>query len=424
MLFKKRLVEQQLNYWEEYSYMKAITSDWSSNYIKTAISNISKINGLVIKDRNFDVEKGTINLKIEYNSEEFDVGIFSGNINVPDFYFGKFYFSDIEKEKILNAKQAITIFMKYSKNYDVCYHLQLKICASVAPDMVGLLDESAEKLLPTRWVLEAASIETPPNPKSIFNVHAVQGNNGKVWLHTHGLSRCGVPELEILESSEANSRNHYYLIATYAVFILDKYKKSENIDRGFFIGRLENGLPVVATSISWTRGIYEYKKLDLGGLKDRENSHNTRSNIIFLYANEKDEEKNILSKVSIYDEVWGENPIFYFSNEETARMKSLAMERFNFVQQEFKNKDNTILIKIGLPVKNGDSDSFEHIWFELLEFKGKKFKAKLTQDPYDVPDMHTGDEAWFTISDVTDWIIYTKKFPVTPDDVYLLEADK
>lgn len=423
MIFKKRAVEHELNYWEEYSYMEVITSDWSSNYIKTAINNISKIKDLDVKDRNFDVESGTINLKIEYRNESFDIGIFSGTINVPDFYFGKFYFSEFDKEKILNSKQAITVFMKYNKNYDVCYHLQLKICASIAPDMVGLLDESAEKLLPAKWVLEAAEIETPPNPKSIFNVHAVQGNDGKVWLHTHGLARCGVPELEIVESSEVNSRNHYYLIATYAVYILDKYKKGESIEGGLFLGRLENGFPIVATSVSWTKGIKEYKKLDLGGLKDRENSHNTRSNIIFLYANEKDEEKNVLSKVSIYDEVWGDNPIFYFSNEETARMKSLAMERFSFVKEEFKNKDNTILIKIGLPIKNGDSDSYEHIWFELLEFKGNKFKAKLTQEPYDVSDIHTGDEKWFTVNDVTDWIIYTKRFPVTPDDVYLLSID-
>jgi len=32
-------------------------------------------------------------------------------------------------------------------------------------------------------------------------------------------------------------------------------------------------------------------------------------------------------------------------------MKELAMERFNYVKDAFKNKNNTILIKIGLPLE-------------------------------------------------------------------------
>ena len=117
--------------------------------------------------------------------------------------------------------------------------------------------------------------------------------------------------------------------------------------------------------------------------------------------------------------MWGENPLFFFSDEETKRMKDLAKERFSYIQKEAQNKENVILLKIGLPLK--EKGKFEHIWFELLEMKENKFKAKLTQEPYDVPDMHTGDEAWFTLKDVTDWVIYTKDFAVSPNNAYLLE---
>lgn len=426
MFFKKKLVQAPLNYWEEFSYMLVITSDWSSNYIKTAISNISNMSDVIVKDRNFDVESGTVNLKLEYRDEIYEVGLFAGNINVPDFYFGNYRFTDSEKEKILNAKQCVTIFMKYNNSYDVCYHFQLKLAACVAPDMVGLLDESAEKLLPARWVIEAAKAKTSPNPKNMFNVHAVQGLNNNVWLHTHGLARFGVPELEILESDSKNSENHYHLILTYALYILDKHKKNEALDDGAYIGRLINGNPVVVTSVNWIKGIAQYKKLDLGGDKDRKNGHNTSSNVIFLYTSEEDEKKQKLSKVSIYDNLWGDNPIFFISDEETFRMKEIAMERFSYVKKEFLNNKNHVLIKIGLPLNKGGDDTsqnFEHIWFDLLEFKGNKFKAKLTQEPYDVPNLHTGDEMWFTVKDVTDWIIYTEKFSVTPDDIYLLDND-
>ena len=116
--------------------------------------------------------------------------------------------------------------------------------------------------------------------------------------------------------------------------------------------------------------------------------------------------------------------LFFFSDEETKRMKSVAIERFNYVKSEFKKlKDKeTILLKIGLPLK--EKGKFEHIWFELLEFKGTKFKARLTQEPYYFPDIHTGFESWYTVDDLTDWIIYKEDMTITPDNVYLLDKKK
>lgn len=423
MFFKKKLVESPLNYWEEYSYMRIVISASSTEYIKKAISLISKIKEIKVKEKNFDVERGIVSLKLKYQSDEYEVGIYPDNISIPEFYFNSsFYFSEQEKESIKSAGECITIFMKYNSSYDVCYHLQLILATTIAPDMVALLDESAEKLLPTKWVIETANAKTLPNPKSLFNVHAVCSKDKKVWLHTHGLCRCGIPELEILDSDQKNSNNHYNLITTYAVYLLDKHKKNENIEKGSYIGRLIDGTPVVATSVNWTKGIEEYKKLDLGGVKDRKGGHNTNTNIIFLYTSEKDETNNKLSKVSTYDSLWGENPIFFISDEETLRMKMLAMERFSCINKAFKDKDNNILIKVGLPVKEEEGlGGFEHIWFELLEIKGNKFKARLTQEPYSDCDLHTGDEASFTVDDVTDWIIYTKKYAITPNDTYLLD---
>ena len=75
---------------------------------------------------------------------------------------------------------------------------------------------------------------------------------------------------------------------------------------------------------------------------------------------------------------------------------------------------------MGLEVPNG---GYEHIWFELLEFKGSKFKVRLTQEPYYFPDIHEGYEAWYKINDLTDWIIYTKKATVTPDNAYILDKE-
>lgn len=309
--------------------------------------------------------------------------------------------------------------MEFKNNVKKAYHLQLKICVALVPDFIGLMDESAEKMLPAKWVKMTSASKVLPSFENLFTVQAVAGEDKKVWLHTHGLNRCGVTELEILESDEKNYHNHYNLLNTYAMYIVDKKEEFEPRNNGAYIGCLIDGTPVVATCISWAKGILEYPNLDLGSIKDCQNAHNSKTSIVFLYCSEENEKKHILNKVSVYDNLWGENPIFFISNEETAHMRSLAQERYNYIEEAFKDKDNKVLIKIGLPLK--EEGQFEHIWFELLEMKDNKFKARLTQEPYNVDNMHTNDEAWFTKEDITDWIIYTKKYSISPENAYLLE---
>jgi len=423
MFFKKKekeLKEAPLYYWEEKSYMSVVLKDEETDILKDSLDRIKKISGLKILESKFSIENGAINLKVSYYDIGYEVGIFGGEINIPQYYLNSnMLFKDEEKKAILAARKSVTIFMKFGTDALNAYHLQIKLAAALVPDMLGLLDESAEKVLPAKWVLMAAGSKVLPNPIELFSVQAVSLDNGEVWLHTHGLCRCGIAELEILQSNTKNYEEHYNLISSYAVYLLDKHRKQEKIVGGVYIGILINNNPIVVTSISWTKALSLYEKLALGGLADRKNNHNSRSEVIFLYKSEEDEKNNVLSKVNIYDEWWGKNPIFFISDEETARMKLLAIERFAYLQEAFLDKENKVLLKIGVPLEQ--KGKFEHIWFELLEIKGKKFRAKLTQEPYNIPNMHTGDEATYTIDDITDWIVYTKEFRVTPDTAFLLQ---
>lgn len=419
LIMKKKLIEKPLEYWEEKSYMMVVPPAEDEDILKKSIERLSSSKDFKVKEIDYEIN-GIITVKVKYEKEDYEVGFYTGGLSVPEYYLYKnFLFTEEEKEALLNAHQAITVFMEFGKNAKKSFQLQLKIAVALIPDLIGVLDESAEKMLPAKWVNMISSSNVLPSSRDLFTVQAVQGKHDKVWLHTHGLCRCGITELEVLESDKTHYEQHYNLISTYAMYLIDKQEYFEPRYNGAYIGRLINGYPVVVTCAPWTDGILEYKKAKLGNIKDRENGHNTKTSIIFLYTSEEEENNRILKKVSLYDELWGENPIFFYSDAETDRMRDLARERFAFVKENFKNKDNTILIKIGLPLK--EKGKFEHIWFELLEIKGNKFKCKLTQEPYDIPDIHTGYEAWYTLDDVTDWIIYTKDFAVSPSNAYLLE---
>lgn len=424
-LFKRKkeetkLQEAPLGYWEKAPYMMAIPDDNDYEFLPNEIiGKIKDMEDVTFESDYFDKKTNVLYVKLKYHDEDYEIGFFSGGLELPDMYINpSFYFSEEEIKKLHDAKVALTIFMEFKKNAKESFHLQLKIATTVVPNLIGLIDESAERLLPAKWAIIAANSKVTPGPSDMYNIHAVYNESGEVWMHTHGLCRCGLTELEILKSNKENYKNHYNVINTFASYIIDKNDEFNPREQIAFLGILSNRTPIVAICKSWVDALSEYDNLKLGGVLDRKQAHNTRTSPIFLYKTEEDEKNKKLSKVTDYDDLWGDNPIFFFTDEETLRMKMLAMERFDCVKKAFKNKDNKVIIKIGLPIDSGED--FEHIWFELKEFDGDRFKAQLTQEPYNVSNIHKGDEKWFTLEDVTDWIIFTHKFEIKPQNVYLL----
>lgn len=424
MFFKKEnteiLKESPLGYWEEKSYMLVIPKHDTEDLITPIFERISTIENIEIKEKRYLTDNEPGSIKLIYENEEYEIGFYPSNFSLPQSYIkGPYYFSTQEIENLTNARKAITIFMEFKKDSKKSFHLQLKIAVAIVPNLIGIMDESAEKMLPAKWAIMAANSKTLPSSNDLYTIQAVSDKNGEVWLHTHGLCRCGLTELEILESDVKNYKNHYNLISTFASYLLDKKYEFNMNENSAYIGMLLNRQPVVVTCVPWTKGLKEYNKnLTLGNLEDRKDGHNSRSSLIFIYKTENDEKNKKYSKVSEYNNLWGENPILFISQEETERMKELAKERFGLVIEEAKKNQNKISIKIALQTDNND---LEHIWFELIEFCEEKFKAKLLQEPYNVKNMREGDEAWYTVEDVTDWVIYTPEFTVTPGKAYLLE---
>lgn len=424
MFFKKKgknkaLKEAPLGYWEEQSYFLVVPKDESKDMTNGIFERVAAVKGIEIKEKSLPDKEGPGKLIITYDNEEYVVGFYVSDFGLPEMLGQQcYYFTDDEIKSLRNASKALTIFMEFHEDCKKSFHLQLKLAVAMVPDLLGIMDESAEKLICARWAYMAATSEITPGAKDLFMVQAVTNQDGEVWLHTHGLCRCGVTELEILKSDKKNYNNHYQVLSTFASYLLDKNETFIPKESSAYIGILSDKQPVVVTYLSWVEGLKEYQKLDLGGISDRQEGHNSRTGLIFAYRSEQDEDNGKLSKITDFNQSWGDNPMFFISNAETARMKALAMERFHFVKEQMDMKDRKIIIKIGLPVD--DDDNYEHIWFELLGFEEDRFRAKLMQEPYGVANMHAGDEGWYTVEDVTDWVIYTPEYSVSPDTAYLL----
>lgn len=368
-------------------------------------------------------EDGILSADITYQTESYHAEIYPMEFQLPDFYRCQHLFPDIDIQAMEAASAGLEVEMAFGKDPLSSYHLQLKLIRAMLPDAIAVLDESSEKILSGHWAALAAVSDVPPAPRYLFTAQAVSGEDTCVWLHTHGLNRCGLTELEVLNSTRETYNNHYNVLETLAKRLLEMEEPLEPKEP-LYLARLTEDVAVIVTLIPWKEAISLYDEDMLGGSGDRTEGHNGNTHAIFVYPSKKAYDEGKYEPLSIYDNIISENPIYLISTAETNRMKALAAERISYLYQALENKENHVLAKIGITMDEeyqSEDNTLEHIWFEILEAKGGELTAKLTQEPYYKKGVHAGMIGTYRPEEITDWMIYTPERAVTPDDVYLME---
>ncbi len=408
----------------EKSYMLAIPAD------ADALDDLAGIIKRVKMSPDFqvlfsDVEDGVLKLDIRYHEEKYRAEVYPMEFQLPQLYRCQHIFPDVDVDRLECASAGLAVEMVFGPDPLDSYHLQLKLCYALLPDILAVIDDSSEKILSGHWVALAAVSMVPPAPRYIFTAQAVAGEDGTVWLHTHGLNRCGLTELEILNSTKETYQEHYNVMETMAKRMLET---EEPLEPGepLYLARLSEDKVLVATLIPWKRALKYYGEEILGGQSDRQDGHNGNTSAIFVYPSRDDYENGNYAPLSIYDDILAQNPIYLFSLAETERMKALASERVAYLFRGLSNDENHALVKLGLTIDEEyrtEDNNKEHIWFELLGRDGNQLNVKLTQEPYYIKGLHEGDIGTYPLSDLTDWIIYTPDGSITPDDVYIMDLE-
>ena len=370
------------------------------------------------------MDNGAPCYEIEYKGTNYKFLMYPEPFRIPEMFRVQHFFADVDVEEISKQNMGVMVAMDYSDRALESYHLQLKIINTIFPDTLAALDYSAEKVLSGTWLFFAAKSQTPPAPRYLFTAQAVY--TGKdVWLHTHGLNRCGIMELEVLESTKNTYQSHYQVLEAIASRLIDEPDALD--DEGvMYVARLCNNQPLMATWIPWQQAMGMLKRNTTGGPQDigGDNGHDGYTGSIYVYQSPDDMDNKKYSHLSVYDNLLDKNPMFMFTNEETERLRTLALERVSYMKKAFENGAKAVLLKVGLKVDEEhrtETNQREHIWFELKSVAEDTFTAKLTQEPYMVSGMHEGDMGTYPYEDITDWLIFTDKNRISPDDIYLLE---
>ena len=388
------------------------------------LENIKKSETVSLFNSYMDEQRGLI-VNVQVEGEPYQLTVKPTMLDIPDFIRRMHYFSKDEAKRIKKANEGLSVCMDFEGDNAKCFYDQLRIIDAMFPDILAVMDCPAEKLLSGRWVSLAAKSKTMPAPRYLFTVQAVGDGEGEVWLHSHGLKRCGMFELEILCSDAKIYNTHYNVIETFAYRMLES-KEGITPGQAVFLGQGGNGQYLVCTAVDWREALKYYPEATMGTEEDRDDGfHSEDMCVLMAYDNPDREAKREYTKIQEYRDMLEHNPMFMISTPETERMRRLAIERVSFLKKGLAKKGNSAIVKIGVTVdeeyrKDGEPGR-EHMWFEVKKINEDSIEAELTNDPYYVSSIKKGDVATYPIDMITDWILFTKEYRITPDDVYLLD---
>lgn len=296
------------------------------------------------------------------------------------------------------------------------FHRQLQVTARVAPDAVVLVDDNACAVRSAQWVSDVTASDTPPNPHYLYTVHYVFDDHG-VWAHTHGLSRCGSIELEMLDLPKGCAEALNPLVCAVAAMWIEQGPPAPG-------ECFEAGKDMPLAWMPWDKALAKKAPKGPGGKDDRDDVHSVPSGVLMVPKQGWTGRK--LCCPSSLVPTLERNPMLYVSNMETARMALLAAEklpRFARLFSELGQEDGwRFLVKLGYAVDGAEcEEEREHLWFDVHGIHGGEVDATLLNQPYYIERMFEGQRAKHPLDKLSDWAILGPYGRFGPDSVHSLD---
>ncbi len=309
------------------------------------------------------------------------------------------------------------------------YLKQINLIYNLFPDSVIFYDMNKLSNISIEKMKYMTSLKTFLGADLFYTIHNVVDKK-RIWMHTHGLTRCGLPELELL-----NVKKEYYYnaksIIDYAVNYLLVTDSSINN-----VLTLGNGVTVKLQD--WENALKLYPEDTVGTTSlDRKNAHSF-NNKILTFPNEVQKEdlnflQSLFSSTKIVDNTneilkdMGNDPLLFLSSEETVRMSNLAKETWDWFKKLYEKKKDKgwkFLVKLGFSIDNAENtNDKEHLWFSVIDLEDSNVKVKLMNTPYGINRMKKDDIDTYKTDKLTDWLIIKEEKKFSPNNLYLLMKD-
>lgn len=275
----------------------------------------------------------------------------------------------------------------------------------------SLLDRELGPLADVLWVIQAV---------------AQRSNQPHVWLHTHGLWRCGLPELEMLEVPEADASAAAMLLNDIAEMTLEQRPSPPG-------ATYEIGGDLRVSFQQW-EALSPYVPDGVpGGMADREGERNVaHSGVRAVICDEK--------PLGQYRQLWtwpqqalgklqrGETGLF-LTQRAAHRQATLARRTWNILRQAFASAgardDAAFLIKAGFNISEAtehEPPPREHLWLAVQCIDTDQVQATLLNDPAGDLSFRSGEQVTVNLAQVSDWEVRLGGQVYSPQSAANLQA--
>lgn len=313
--------------------------------------------------------------------------------------------------------------------------IQLALIEALAGECYALRDIASTRYFSGTWLAEMSQTHTPINPEMTYVIHAVvpedkDNDPENWWLHTHGLLRFGLPELEILKAHTDNIYTYQHLINATALRFFDdasSWQTKEGLtvaysEEGYVNIQLEPWQKAITSNLVVEKKGFLFKKAQpfSGDIEDRDEIHSEPAMAIFADIDEK------IQSLSAYgDTLHNDRHLMkLLPNSETARMSEMAQEKFALLKQCIQTyppqEEWQYLMKFAC--HSEQTDETEHMWFNVKSIQDNVISAELINDPFNIPEMRNGEIYDMPLEQMTDWTIYSVPLQssISPDDAFQL----
>ena len=281
---------------------------------------------------------------------------------------------------------------------------QLRFISEVAvPGLVGVYDDNALIMRSGQEVRDLCACPVPPRAGTLYATHAKQAQ-GAVWLHTHGLLRTGVPDLDLVGLPPECLDDGEEMLHAVVDALLAGMQVGED-------GRIELGEGLTLRLASLTEAMPAFPSSVPGGLDDRtgEMADHAGDRMVLLDATRDEPPVDALVRMQ-------RSSTLYKSRDETERQRTLSLARWGTFGQLFamhRGLDWSFHVKMAY--EQPSCGSREHLWFEVLELRPGRVPGRLICEPVDVPHLKSGEQVWHPLDRLTDWLIVTPQGSYDPE---------
>jgi hypothetical protein len=289
----------------------------------------------------------------------------------------------------------------------------LGLAHAAAPDAVGLVDRDGAAVHAGSWLREAAAPGVPVRVDALYRIHAAV-RQGVAWLHTHGLARFGLPEIELFGADGGDLQVHAALVRTAAN------------------SALLLGLPAYGEPVTYGHDLqvalvpYAYCARDLRGALaehgEREEDHPPQAAALVVWEATGPRSGAWRTAATALEDL-GENPVFFLTDHETERQEALARLRwpaFARLADHFARAEGwRFLAKFGYGGE-GDGTSREHLWFVVHAADASGAEGTLVNEPYQGLGLHEGERGYHHVARLTDFRVQSPLGLAGPDNLHRL----